>query len=308
MENQIKEKGTGLLPLPENPGQSKDFSHSVVFGATRIDQIPDNFSTGIVPVKIKDQKQLDFCAGFSSSEVSEDQEGIELDPLWQFAQIKRVMMKNGGTLESYGADLRSAGMALVTYGSIPQKISPININNERDYLANWKNWPKTLEADAIKYKKKSMFFVDGPNDIFDNIRVVLWKNKPRKMSVLVGCSWRRSWTYAPNGVIPATGWENEGGGGHALKIFDQKVINSVPYLCVQNSWGEGVGDKGVFYFPREVINSQFGPYGQIYFSDMSVNDAKYYNEINASVHDYWFVVIAKALFGAFINLFKQHGK
>lgn len=304
MENLINEKGTGLLPLPENPGASKDFSHEVVFGSTSIEEVPADFTTGIVPIKIKDQKQLDFCAGFSSSEVSEDQEGEELDPLWQFAQIKRVIVDNGGTLESYGSDLRSAGLALVKYGSIPQKISPININNERDYIANWKNWPKTLYVDALKHKKKSMFFVTGPNDIFDNIRVVLWMNKSKKVSIVVGCVWRRSWTYAPQGVVPVTGWENDKGGGHALKIFDQKIIDGVPYLCVQNSWGESVGDKGIFYFPREVINSQFGPFGQIYFSDMPVETAKYYNEINASINDYWFVV----LFKSFINLFKKHGK
>lgn len=302
METENIQKGTGLLPLPENRSVTSDFSHMVVFGATKAQDIPFDFTTGIKPIKIKDQGNLDFCAGYGSSGVSEDQEGIELDPLWQFAQIKRIIMRNGGTLESYGSDLRSAGLSLVTYGSLPQKFSPFTIaSGPRNFLADYKNWPPDLSEKALKYKKKSMFFVDGPegNDDFDNIRAVLYMNKSKKVSVIAGVLWRRSWATAPGGVIPETGWENERGDGHCIKIFDQKIIDGKIYCVVQNSWGENVGDKGEFYFPREVINREFAPYGQIYFSDMPREDAEYYNENGISVHDYWFVAIFKAIYHLF---------
>lgn len=308
MANQINEKGTGLLPLPANPGGSKDFSHTTVFGAVKSEDIPFDFTTGLKPIRIKDQQKLDFCPGYGTTEVSEDQEGMELDPLWQFAQIKRYMIKKGiGTVESYGADLRSAGMALVTFGSLPQIHAPLTINSgTRNFLANPDNYPASLYNIAMTYKKKSMFFVDGPNDWFDNIRAVLYKNRGTKVSILTGVLWRPSWTYAENGIVPKTGWETEQGGGHCIKIFDQKIINNEIYLVVQNSWGEDVGDKGLFYFPRNIINELFAPYGFIYFSDMPVEDAKYYNENGVSVQDNWAEVIIKSIWNFIISFFTHH--
>lgn len=303
METLIQ-KGTGLLPLPVNPGKSKDFSKTVVFGATKAKDIPTT-TIGNKPLKIKDQGDLDFCSGFGTSEVSEDQEGIELDPLWQFAQIKRVI----GSVEGYGADLRSAGMSLVTYGSIPAAFAPYNIHSgERNFLANWENYDTALYEMAKIYKKKSMFFVDGPEDDFDNIRATLWENRAKKVTVLAGVIWRPSWTLANKGVVPPAGWENEKGGGHCIKIFDQIMINGTLYLKVQNSWGENYGDKGIFYFPREVVNREFAPYGQIFFSDMPVADAKYYNENGISVNDNWFSGILKGLWNFIKILFKTNGQ
>lgn len=298
-----EKKGTGLLPLPVNPSETKDFSHSVVFGATKEDDVPFDFSTNLLPLKIKDQKQLDFCPGFATTEVSEDQEGFELDPLWQFAQIKRWVISKGGTLESYGADLRSAGMALVKYGSLPQIHAPYTVNSgERNFLANPENYKSELGNIAVTYRKKSMFFVDGPNDVFGNILAVLWKNKSKKVSIIVGVPWRKSWTYSPDGIVPAIGWADEPGEGHCLKIFDMKVINGQQYLAVQNSWGTGVGKGGIFYFPRSIINREFGPYGQIYFSDMSVDDAKYYNESGVSVYDNWLMGLCKSFYHLFFKI------
>lgn len=298
--NTIIEKGTGLLPLPANPGKSKDFSKTVVFGATKAKDIPTT-TIGNKPLKIKDQKKLDFCTGFATTEVSEDQEELELDPLFQFAQIKRVI----GSFEGYGADLRSAGLALVTYGSLPQKFAPYTVDShDRDFLANWENYDEKFSNIAVTYKKKSMFFVDGPNDDFDNIRATLWENRKKKVSVIAGVMWRDAWTTAPGGVVPATGWENSSGGGHCIKIFDQTTINGVLYLMVQNSWGIDAGDKGVFYFPREVVNGQFAPYGQIFFSDMPVEDAKYYNENGISIHDNWVIGLFKSMVNFIKIIFK----
>lgn len=296
----ILDKGTGLLPLPANPGKSKDFSKTVVFGASKPNDIPTVDFVVATPLKIKDQRNTDFCSGFATSEVSEDQEELELDPLFQFAQIKRII----GDFKGWGADLRSAGMALVTHGSLPQKFAPFTIeSHERDFLADWTNYPVDLSNIALGYKKKSMFFVDGPFDDFDNIRVTLWENREKKQSVIAGVMWRNSWSKAEGGIIPPSGWEDERGGGHCVKIFGQKKINSRYYLMVQNSWGESAGDKGIYYFPREAINHEFAPYGQIFFSDMSIGDAKYYNENGISIHDHWAVGIWKGLKNFIIAIF-----
>lgn len=295
-------KGTGLNPLPANPGGREDISHARVFGVLGAAEIPGYSFDVAEPMIIKDQKSLDFCTGFADSSVNEDQEHEEMDPLWQFAAIKRIMKDP----KPWGADLRSAGMALVTYGSLPQRMAPYKIDEkDRDFLADWKNYPISTWNYALRHKKQTMFFVDGPHDLYGNIIMTLWQNRVEKRSVLLGVKWRYTWNTAPGGIIPDSGWENDKGEGHCVKGFGQALINGKLYLKVQNSWGTDVGDRGVFYFPREVVNSEFGPFGQITFKDMDPEDAHYMNERNITVSDSRLKKFWKALVFAFNQLFNR---
>lgn len=288
------QRGKGLNVLPQNPGARRDISHAVVFGILKADQLPSLDFDVAKPLVIKDQKNLDFCTGFCSTELTEDQEGQEMDPLFQFAAIKKQM----GEYTSYGADLRSAGMALVNSGSLPQRFAPYAIDDHpRNFLANWANYPAALWTRAKLFKKQTMFFVDGPHSLFDNIRMTLWQNRPEKRSVMLGVLWRNSWTDAPGGVIPE--WTlaepSDIDGGHCIKGFGQKTIKGKLYLKIQNSWGNDVGDGGIYYFPASVINKDFGPFGQITFKDMDPEDAHYYNENNISIDDNWLLQLAKVI-------------
>lgn len=265
-------KGNGLIPLPPNPGKREDLSHAVVYGVLGASQLPTTSFRVSTPLVIKDQRNLDFCTGFASTEITEDQEKIEMDPLFQFAAIK----KQQGEFKSYGADLRSAGMALVRSGSLPQANAPYKIGEQaRDFLANWANYPQALWDLAKTYQKLTMFFVDGPYSLFENIIMTLFQNKEEHRSVLLGVTWRKSWVNAPGGVIPE--WTPlkaaDVDGGHCIKGFGLEIINGKRYLVIQNSWGSGYGDGGIFYFPASVVNNDFGPWGQITFKDMDPNDA-----------------------------------
>lgn len=287
MEYDEKKHGTGLVELPENPGKRPDILASRILGVTPVDDLPKADFIVAEPIKIKNQGALDFCTGFASSEVTEDQEGVEIDPLFQFAAGKRITKD----FKAWGCDLRSMGMGLVTYGSLPAKLAPFQVwaVQGRDFLANWANYAANLWAEALKHKKKTMVFVDGPHDLFDNIRSVMWLNKATKRSVLLGVVWRKSWNKAPGGVIPE--WTPldpaDIAGGHCIKGSGQKFAPAGmpkahdpkdPYIVIVNSWGEIPGDYGRFYFPRSVINKDFGPYGQITFVDMDPEDAHKVND------------------------------
>lgn len=285
----------GLIALPPNPGKRSDISHAVVFGVA---PLPTQDFEVASPLRIKDQKDLDFCTGFATSEINEDQEGEEMDPLFQFAAIKRQMKE----WKSYGADLRSAGLALVNFGSLPQRLAPYQIGDKtRDYLANWANYPDTLWQRAYPFKKQTMAFVDGPYDLFGNIIMTLWQNRLEKRSVLLGTIFRKSWVKVPGGVIPE--WTaadpDDILGGHCIKGFARKTIKGKVYLAIQNSWGEDFGQHGIYYFPASVVNKEFGPYGQITFVDMDPEDAHYYNENGISINDNWLLQLVK-IFAAFI--------
>lgn len=256
--------GFGLLELPPD---SRDFSLGAVFGRIPIEEVPDTDFIVSEPLKIEDQKRTDFCTGFAVSSVSEDQEGIDLDPLFAFAKIKQVR----GEFDLWGANLRDACKAAVKFGFIKKEDSPFTLEKGRDFLANWKNWPKELDEKALEHRKASYFAIDGYKDLFDAIRASMWQHRAEKRSILVGCRWEDEWTPAEGGIIP----KNPGteGSGHAFKIFGQKVINGELYLVAQLSNSGSIGDKGIFYFPKEVIIRKL-TFGAYMFKDLSPEEAK----------------------------------
>ena len=260
--------GGGLLPTPPD---SRDFSLAGVFGAIDVKSIPnEDFFVG--EPTIKNQGRTDLCTAFSACLVSEYQEEIELSPEFFFSQIKKIR----GEYKQWGADLRSGCKAAQEVGFLARMDAPFSLADKgRDFLANWKNWPDELLPLAKKHVKESFFKVDGPYDNFDNIRVALWQNKGQKRAIYTGCVWRDGWTFSAGGVIPKSNVAKSF--GHAFAIDGQKIINGVPYLRVPNSAGDSVGDKGFFYFPREVVNRDFN-FGSYMFIDMPPAIAKELND------------------------------
>lgn len=210
-------------------------------------------------LEMLDQYDLDFCAGYSSTEESSDLFAEVLDPYFGFAQIKRVR----GEYISYGADLRDACKSLKSFGSILRSQAPythgtgLATDRERDFLANWKNYPSALDLTAQKYKIGSYYVVDGPYDFFDNVRMTIYQHRIERRGVVIGMNWRPEWTSALHGVIPEANYLVSSGAPHAVRYIGQKNINGKLYLILQNSWGTKFGDNGLFYFPRSVVNLEY---------------------------------------------------
>lgn len=281
--NEEKNIGGGLRETPEDP---RDFSRTAVFGAIPREELPKVDFIVSEPLKVKDQFESDKCTGFALTAVSEDQEGIELSPFYQFAKTKQVM----GEYESWGADLRSACKSAVKFGSIEQREEPEDSSGDPKNFSNWNIWPVYLEKLALKHKKQSYFKVDGGHDKFDNLRAALWQHRAEKRSIFTGCTWRKGWTYAQEGIIPKE--ESEPAFGHAFKIYGQKYRNGEPYLMAQLSNGEQIGDRGIFYFPREVVNRDFN-FSAYMFMDMPKEEAKFYIENKIQVSSPWWVKLFK---------------
>ena len=143
---------------------------------------------------------------------------------------------------------------------------------DRNFLADYRNWPSELDEEALKHRKKSYFAVDIQGDIFDSFRSALWENIEKKCSILTGCIWELNWIDSPGGIIPEEkGMQQE---GHAFKIFGQKNINGQLYLVAQLSNGEEIGDNGIFYFSREVANRVFKGFGAFMFLDEDPEEVK----------------------------------
>lgn len=257
--------------LRKLPRDNRDFKAHKVLGLAPLQDLPPDFLF-LGASKIKDQKTLDFCTGFASCAIAEDDFQIEFSPLWFFAQIKAIT----GDYKSWGADLRTACKASLK-GFLPEENAPFKNDGskDRDFLANPDSWPSELQKLAENYRMGSFLSVSGPHDTFDNFRSTIWKNK---RAILTGCDWRVGWTYAKDGILTNSNLPIQE--GHAFKlIVGWKTINGQPYLIIQNSWSDKFGDKGLFYMSREVTNAVFGDYGAFTFSTLNQYRAELLNKL-----------------------------
>lgn len=290
--------GAGLTLLPDD---KRDFSHTAVFGTLRAQELPTgDFRVG-PPPDIKDQDSEDFCAFYSSGEASEYQELTPLEQYFNAYVAKVIVLKNP---ESWGCDLRTAMMTHVNYGAIELEFSPFKEYETRPTRAEVLS-PNTWDSPqcpfdqykmlAWEHRKNSMFNVDeGPHDRFDNFRVALYMHRNEYNAIVTGAQWRPSWTDAPGGIIPATGWEDETSTGHAFILVGQKYIDNVVYIVAQLSNGKKIGDNGFFYFPRSVILSEFN-YGAFMFNDMPREKAQTHLYYGTSVNESFLVRFYKIM-------------
>lgn len=250
----------GLLPKTED---TRDLKLGVVYDLPKLEDLPKKFSLG-VKVKVKDQKNSDFCTAFASCTVSEIQEGVELSPEWIFAVGKMI---EGGNPDTFGLELRTICKAHQKHGCIEKKDAPFSLENkDPKFLRRIENWDVRLFDKAIVHKKESYFDVKGPYDSFDDIRASMYKFKD---GVLLGVVW--SWDTSQTYINEIS----DKGDGHALAVA---VGWDGDYLIVRNSWGQKAGKKGDHYIHRKVINHFVNMYGAYMFSDISPEKAREYIE------------------------------
>jgi len=270
MNTTDKQFTAGLIETPKDE-RDIPFELGKVVKQISIDEVPMEDWDYSSFTLIKNQKDTDQCGGYSSAAVSEDQEKVPLCPAFSFAAAKYIQ---GGDIDSYGTDLRSIGQAHRKIGALPTVMCPLSEEDHFDpKYRDIRNWPKHTHKNAKPYKKKSMIWCDkGRYDTFSNILTALWAHRKEWRSVETGVMWEDNWLLAPKGVIP-----KEPGspiGGHAVKIMSRlKMINGEPHLVIQNSYGEDVGDKGLFYMSREVVNRKL-TYGAFQFQDLDPEEVR----------------------------------
>lgn len=276
-----KHFGKGLLPLPHDP---RDFHEHIVFGATPASALPTTDFFSGHPIEIKDQGQLNFCTAFAGSAVVEDEVDVELDPIYLYAMACKLL----GSVTTTGMTLRDMCNAITKIGTIEANVAPYKADGSysAEFLANWKNYDETLAAIAWEFARISYFRVDtGPGSISTNIRSAIWQHIDEHRSVITGVEWRNSWTECPNGMIPENYDPTEPGDGHAVKMFGQMTIDAAegPRMVVQNSWGTGVGDRGLYYFPLSVVDKEF-TYGAFSFRNLAPAKADFYNSNKININ------------------------
>lgn len=239
----------------------RDFSYQKKFGAAPLHSL--DFIVAPV-LEMKAQGDTDFCVNFALASVREDTEKVKIAPEYGAAKTKQIE----GDYLSFGADPKDALKAAIHYGSLEVGIYPFTVKDkDRNFLADWKNYPEYLDQVARIHRGKSFFKVDGWSDFFDSCRGVM---QMQGASILTGMYWQPEWISAPGGIIPEKARLDEVN-PHAVKICGQKTINGTLYLIIQNSYGEQVGDQGFFYFPRSIVNKFFFGYAVL---DLNAEEVK----------------------------------
>jgi hypothetical protein len=258
--------------LQKTPRDEKDFPFGAVFGHAALKDLPLEYRVAD-PIVIKDQGQTDMCTAYALTAVSEDQEGIALDPFFTFGQTKKIT----GETDAWGADLRSACKAGVV-GFLPVqpgKMDTITLpptQELRDAAAASQDVTEEERAIARRYAKRSFFSVSGPYDPFDNMRSAMWVARAERRSIFTGCDWRETWTDMPEGVVDELGTSPSF--GHAVKVFGWESEPAADdRLLLQLSNGTDIGKGGIFSLRRDVVNQAFS-YGAFTFMDMPREDAE----------------------------------
>lgn len=292
----METKNLHPFALRKLPHDARDLRFGSLFTLKSAADLPLEFETA-EPLKIKDQKASDYCGAFSSTSVSEDQETVELDPLWQFMKTKVLE----GDPQAYGTDLRYIGKSFTKFGSIEAKDSPYTVDTPRETIVDPSSWrDKNYDELSLAHQKSSFAFVtpDFGMDFFDTLRSTMFHGD--KQSVAIGMAWCAEWLGAAGGVVASLGTVVS---GHAVKLYGWKQINGEPYIKVQLSNGKNIGDQGIFYFSRVVINSQ-QEYGAIVFTKYDADWLKRHQALGVKVDQNWIVRIISLIIAFFT---KSHG-
>src|SRR5687768_17581116 len=137
----------GLLPEIQD---ERDLEVGGFFTLPKLSEVADEFVVGSLD-NVLHQKNTDYCATHAGCDVSKDQEGIDLDPCWQFMLAKQI----DGNLEGWGLQLRDMAKSFTKFGSIEKKDSPYTVDTPRSVIVNPKSWFPSLLFKAEKHKKES---------------------------------------------------------------------------------------------------------------------------------------------------------
>lgn len=209
-----------------------------------------------------DQEDTDFCTAYGEATSNGYEQEKDFSGEWQTQAEGKYL----GSPITDGADPYPSMQAVSVYGSLPAGLSPFSLAGKgATFIANWINWPVSLEGTAEGYRTKLIpYYVDGSNDTFDNIRNALYQAylSNEKGVVKTFGFWFAGFNVAANdpskhGIMPCPAVNEQPVSRHRWTFVDWKTIQGTPYLVGALTQGEGFGDGGICYFDRLTVNQIF---------------------------------------------------
>lgn len=249
----------GSKPWRWDP-RERGFSHKRYFGAANLSLLPrEGLRRPLRPVE--NQLYTLRCTAYAGAVGQGYIHGLRFHPDWQ---AKKIGQKQNRNVDEYGADPKSALSSLRDDGSLLFDLYPLSLLKDGlQATGDWNAWPLELDEKARDFRALAYLGVDDAFDYFDDIRWALFQayDPATKKGAVVHAfgRWHQEWTNAPQGIVPTD--YSTFVGFHNWLFIDWIEIDGELYLVAQNSAGDGVGDRGFFYFPREVVNREFSKWG-----------------------------------------------
>jgi hypothetical protein len=161
----------------------------------------------------------------------------------------------------------------VRYNEVNQTLDPVAFWNQELAFADSdgsSGFDLEVPADTAvekgfpDYNPSAPFWITPNNgmDLMDSVCSAMQTlNRPCEG----GLTWMTEYTNAPGYLISQVGHTVQG--GHDIKIAGWTILNGVKVIVLQNSWGTGYGNQGLFYMTRSVFNQVFAPFGIFIWSD-----------------------------------------
>ncbi len=247
-----------------------------------VSKLPETFRLDVPNEWIRTQL-YDTCASEAFGNLLSVLNGAKIDALYMWLIAR---LNNGYANTDWGVDLKSIAMSGVKVGAPLFEDSQYHSDGDRDVFTAVENWDlKTMQRRAIVNKFGTAVEVTTMygEDFFNSIKMVLYK---LKTPIAIGVRW--NWDSGK----PEIDTQSDTGFGHAMLVTGWTKDR----LIVLNSWGQGVGDKGYFYFSRDVINHDIAIFGAWTGIDEKPEKIKWMLENGIFMEDRnWIINIIKAL-------------
>lgn len=219
------------------------YSHNKNFGALAV--FPPTL--GRRTQYVKDQGYTSYCTAAARSAAASYFFGHEMS--FEFMTAKEGQV--AGKPIKDGTDPNTADTAGMEYGFLLDVKSPLRFSTHGwDKPADWRNYPKELDAEAAT--KTAVPFNVYPD--YQSIKAALVSGASENAVVIANGFWWES--FNESGAILPTPTSTPLT-RHSYMFIDYKTINDKEYLVAQLSQGWDFGDNAVFYMSEECVNTAF---------------------------------------------------
>lgn len=222
------------------------------FGSIALPTLPPTLGRKRFP--LPNQFGSEFCTAFGESVSSMFKYMRSFSAEWQTAMEGRYY----GSPITNGADAAGSMDAAILNGSAPREDVSIIYSGLNDIqVADWNNYPN-LQQKASIFPPGIPYKVDGPYDVFDNIRSALYTS-PDCSVVKVFGNWYESFNIQAadrtfKGIVSKP--NDPPVSLHRYNFVDW-VITDQAYLVAALTQGADFGDGGYLYMNRDCVNFLF---------------------------------------------------